>query len=158
MCRKISCDKSVCKEHSQSRCQPSAQDSQKTGNPMGCGCGLSGILALPKPLMLCKLPSSTKASVHSLCSLKIQSEPWLVDNVLVFNPLSFVQVKKTGFLLFLLIELKLYCTGPRSRTKVTVDPFFYIEYFYLEEAAGGDGTLGKLRQEIVSSRPGWTTE
>lgn len=158
MCWKKSCDKSVFKEHSQSRCQPSAEDSQKAEEPLGCGCGLRGILALPKPLMLCKLPSSTKASVHSLCSLKIQSEPWLVDNVLVFNPLSFVQVMKTGFLFFLLIELKLYCTGPRNRTKVTVDSFFYIEYFYLEEAAGGDGTLGRLRQEIMSSRPGWATE
>lgn len=72
-------------KNSQSGCQPSAQDSQKTGEPLACGCGLRGILALPKPLMLFKLPSNTKASAHGLCSLKIQSEPWPVDNVLVFN-------------------------------------------------------------------------
>lgn len=64
------------------------------------------------------------ASADSLCSLKLQSEHWLVGNALLFNLLSFVQVMNTGLFL---IELRLYCTGPRCHITGTVGPLSYIE-------------------------------
>lgn len=80
-----------------------------------------------------------------------------MGNVLVFNPLSFVQVMNTEFF-FSSYRTQTLLRRPKKSHKEPIDPLSYFEYSYLENGAEVGGAVGRLRQDIVSSRPGGTTE